>query len=155
MRTLAALTLHISAVSAWSGCTYPEVDWLAADQGTGISSNYKVCGLGSNVYVGGYTQGTHQIKTTATGGDSTAANTVADQTTMDMHITQISSAGVPGTVWRWTGSTSSKLYFQEMQGFNTNFLAIAAPVSPGTMTLHDGTVLTNSLTDDSGTLLRP
>ena len=113
---------------------------MATDGGIGTSATNKVGGMGNYTYIGGYTQGKHALQTT-TGDTHTVYD--SDNSTMDMHISQIHSSGNPTKVWIFPGNSSVKNYFNELHHFKDGKHLVVTGSFDSKLTLPNGDVLAN------------
>merc|ERR1719174_2380098 len=135
------LLLLPAAARGWSSCTFPHVDWLVSDTGdtdgargqSDISATQRVAGMGSAAYIGGYTMGIQSLQSSAS--TATVTRTDDDGDTMDMHLSKITSAGVPTNIWIFKGSTKSKSSFSDLHKFPDLVHLATAGYFYGTLTV--------------------
>ena len=125
------------------------MEWFAVDSDSGESSTHALAAMGGNLFAGGYTSGSHVVLSTT--GD-THTYTDADDTTMDFHITQFNNAGAPMKTWNLLHSTDTTDYLSDVHKFKPSdgnvHISVTGSFSSGSLTLPDGTVLTNGLDAD-------
>ena len=128
----------------WSDCRFPSVDWLVTDVGRGTSATQKVAHLGSSVYLAGYTTGNHSVKSSVS---SKMITRIDDDEHFDMHITEVSTSGVPTRIWSFTGTDKAKDYWSDLHKFADGTHLAAGGTYKGNLTLPDGTKLVNTRSD--------
>jgi hypothetical protein len=108
MMSVAFKLLLPAAAHGWSSCVYPKVDWILSDTATGQSATSTVAGMGPFAYIGGYTQGAQTLQSSIS--TTSVSHTDSDDTTIDLHLSKISSAGVPTAIWNFPGSVVCSCY---------------------------------------------
>jgi len=106
---VACLVLCLRAASAWNDCAFPHVDWVALDEGVGISYAYAVAAMNGNMYSGGYTKGNFAFVGVTDGADvnpNPSATLWGDTTSnvQSLYIAEVSASGSMTKAWHFKGS---------------------------------------------------
>ena len=128
----------------FSSCLFPSVDWLVTDVGRGESATQKVAHLGNSVYLAGYTTGNHSVRSSVS---SEMITRVDDDSHFDMHITEVSTAGVPTRVWAFTGTDRTKDFWSDVHKFADGTHLAAGGRFGGNLTVPGVGTLVNSGSD--------
>jgi hypothetical protein len=112
MMTIKSLGLALSlallpdTTIAWQKCTFPDVNWLAFDEGAGKSAAYSVAAMNGDMYSGGYVKGSFALMG-ITGADSPNAVPAdgaaiwgeSDSDVQSLYIAKTDSAGSMTQTW--------------------------------------------------------
>jgi len=106
---IACLLLCLRAVFAWNDCAFPHVDWVAFDEGVGISYSYALAAMNGNMYSGGYTKGNFAFVGVTVGAEvnpNPSASIWGDTTSnmQNLYIAEVSSSGSMTKAWHFKGS---------------------------------------------------
>jgi hypothetical protein len=104
-----ALLLSASPALGWKDCSFPHVDFMALDEGIGISYAYAVAAMNGKLYSGGYTKGNFGLVGVNQTHDSQplpAATLWADAVSdvQNLYIAEVSEDGVMEQSWFFKGS---------------------------------------------------
>merc|ERR1740121_3572176 len=102
----ACLMLCLRVASGWSSCAFPDVGYLALDEGAGISYSYAVAAMNGNMYSGGYTKGNFAFVGVTVGADvnpKPSASIWGDTTSnmQNLYIAEVSSSGSMTKAWHF------------------------------------------------------
>ena len=100
--------------------------------------------MGSSVYLAGYTTGNHSVVSSVS---SQMLTRIDDDSHYDMHITEVSTAGVPTRVWAFTGNDAVKDYWSDLHKFGDGVHLAAGGRFKGNLTAPNGAMLTNPGSD--------
>jgi hypothetical protein len=101
--------LRIIVASAWNDCAFPQVPWIALDEGVGISYSYAVAAMNGNMYSGGYAKGNFAFVgvTDAADVNPVASASIWGDTTsnvQNLYVSESSSTGSMTKSWLFKGS---------------------------------------------------